>query len=110
MFKYLNYIQYNLRNEDIKIFTCTIQRKPSEAKFFLNEPNEVIDYLESLNQIKNCENSVNYSKRNSDIQSLFLNSQNGNNENQDILFIHSNTKSNRSDTFSGGIQSFGLNY
>ena len=108
MFKYLNYIQYNLRNDDIKIFTCTIQRKPSEAKFFLNEPNEVIDYLESLNQVGNCENSVNYSKRNSDIQSFFLNSQNGNNENQDILFIHSNTKSNRSDTYSGGIQS--LNY
>ena len=104
MFKYLNYIQYNLRNDDIKIFTCTIQRKPSEAKFFLNEPNEVIDYLESLNQVGNCENSVNYSKRNSDIQSFFLNSQNGNNENQDILFIHSNTKSNRSDTYSGGIQ------
>ena len=110
MFKYLNYIQYNLTNDDIKIFTCTIQRKPSEAKFFLNEPNEVIDYLESLNQIKNSENSVNYNIRNNDVQNYFLNNQNANNESQDILYIHSHSRSNRSDSYSGGIQSLGLNY
>ena len=50
MFKYLNYIEnkFSYLKNDTKIITCTIGRKPSEAKYYLNEPNEVIDCLESM--------------------------------------------------------------
>lgn len=50
MFKYLNYIQGKLSyvKSETKIITCTIGRKPSEAKYYLNESNEVIDCLESM--------------------------------------------------------------
>jgi len=53
MFKYLNSVQHHLSNvkENTKIFTCTIGRKPSSAQYYLNEVHEVIEYLESLNQI-----------------------------------------------------------
>ena len=50
MFKYLNYIEnkFSYLKNETKIITCTIGRKPSEAKYYLNEPNEVIDCLESM--------------------------------------------------------------
>lgn len=53
MFRYLNSVQHHLSNvkENTKIFTCTIGRKPSSAQYYLNEVHEVIEYLESLNQI-----------------------------------------------------------
>jgi trehalose-phosphatase len=52
MFKYLNSVhsQLNYYNENIKIFTSTIGRKPSSAKHYFNEVPEVLEYLESLNQ------------------------------------------------------------
>jgi len=55
MFKYLNSVKNHVSNykENAKIFTCTIGRKPSSAQFYLNEVHEVIEYLESLNQINN---------------------------------------------------------
>lgn len=55
MFKYLNSIQHHISSvkEKTKIFTCTIGRKPSSAQYYLNEVHEVIEYLESLNQINN---------------------------------------------------------
>ncbi len=55
MFKYLNSVQHHIGSfkEDTNIFTCTIGRKPSSAKYFLNEVHEVIEYLECLNQINN---------------------------------------------------------
>jgi len=55
MFKYLNSVQHHISSvkESTKIFTCTIGRKPSSAQYYLNEVHEVIEYLESLNQINN---------------------------------------------------------
>lgn len=55
MFKYLNSVQHHISSlkENTKIFTCTIGRKPSSAQYYLNEVHEVIEYLESLNQINN---------------------------------------------------------
>jgi trehalose-phosphatase len=52
MFKYLNCVhsQLNYYNENMKIFTTTIGRKPSSAKYFFNEVPEVLEYLECLNQ------------------------------------------------------------
>jgi trehalose-phosphatase len=52
MFKYLNSVhsQLNYFNENIKIFPTTIGRKPSSAVFYFNEVQEVLEYLESLNQ------------------------------------------------------------
>lgn len=52
MFKYLNSVNGQLTcfKEDIKVFSCTIGRKPSAAKCYLNEVNEVLEYLEALNQ------------------------------------------------------------
>ncbi len=55
MFKYLNSVRHQISSlkENTKIFTCTIGRKPSSAQYYLNEVHEVIEYLESLNQINN---------------------------------------------------------
>jgi len=55
MFKYLNSVQHHISSfkENTKIFPCTIGRKPSSAQYYLNEVHEVIEYLESLNQINN---------------------------------------------------------
>lgn len=52
MFKYLISVQNQLNyyKENIKVFPCTIGRKPSAAKFYFNEVHEVLEYLESLNQ------------------------------------------------------------
>jgi trehalose 6-phosphate synthase/phosphatase len=54
MFNYLNSVSNTLNylRDDIKIFTSTIGRKPSSAKFYLNEIHEVLEYLETLNQTK----------------------------------------------------------
>lgn len=52
MFNYINSVQNSLSylNEKMKIFTCTIGRKPSAAKYYLNEIHEVLENLEALNQ------------------------------------------------------------
>jgi hypothetical protein len=52
MFNYLNYVNNSLTylKENIKVFTCTIGRKPSAAKYYLNEIHEVLENLEALNQ------------------------------------------------------------
>jgi trehalose 6-phosphate synthase/phosphatase len=52
MFKYLNSVHNQLTffKDNIKVFSCTICRKPSSAKYYLNEIYEVYEYLESLNQ------------------------------------------------------------
>ena len=64
MFKYLNSIQNFVtnKNENTKIFSCTIGRKPSTAKYYLNEVPEVIEFMESLNQINN---SMKYDRKSS---------------------------------------------
>jgi trehalose 6-phosphate synthase/phosphatase len=55
MFKYLNSVNNQLTyfKENIKVFSCTIGRKPSSAKYYFNEVYEVLEYLESLNQTHN---------------------------------------------------------
>lgn len=52
MFNYLNSVNNQLTylKPNIKMYTCTIARKPSNAKYYLNEIYEVLEYLESLNQ------------------------------------------------------------
>ena len=64
MFKYVNSIKNNvmLFKESEDIYTCTIGRKPSSAQFYLNEVQEVIEYLESLNQINNCVDRFTYNR------------------------------------------------
>lgn len=53
MFKYLSsiytFLSYNI--PDLKLFTTTIGKKPSSAFYFLNDTNEVNDYLELINRI-----------------------------------------------------------
>ena len=53
MFKYLNSINSHLsyHNPELKIFSTTIGKKPSSANYFLNDTNEVLEYLEFLNRI-----------------------------------------------------------
>jgi len=53
MFNYMNNVQNCLTDlkPNVKTFCCTIGRKPSSAKYFLNETSEVLECLESLNQI-----------------------------------------------------------
>ena len=52
MFKYLVSVKEHLLhfNENIKTYPCTIGHKPSQARYFLNEIPEVLEYLESLNK------------------------------------------------------------
>jgi len=50
MFKFLNYVnreQYRV-NENIKIFTVTMGKKPSVANYYITEPGELVEYLEML--------------------------------------------------------------
>lgn len=71
MFNYLNSIQsqlnfYNEVNiilliQNIKQYTCTIGRNPSSAKYYLNEVQEVLDYLESLNLSNSLEKKKRFS-------------------------------------------------
>ena len=49
MFKYLNYLKNNFEIKT-KIYTVTIGKKVSNANFYLNEPNEILEYLENLNK------------------------------------------------------------
>lgn len=52
MFKYLSsvYGQLTYFKDNIKVFPCTIGRKPSSANYYLNEINEVLESLENLVQ------------------------------------------------------------
>lgn len=104
MFRYLNYIQNKLGffKNDINIISCTIGRKPSEAKYFLNEPNEVLDYLESINQIIHSSslNSSSLKRINSIVGSAtYYPAESG-----DFY----SRKGEKSDTYSG-VQSLGFN-
>jgi trehalose 6-phosphate synthase/phosphatase len=57
MFKYLNYLK-NSMVINSKIYTVTIDRKVSNANYYLNEPSEILEYLENLNkEYKNDGNS-----------------------------------------------------
>ena len=50
MFKFLNYVnreQYRV-NENIKIYTTTMGKKPSVANYYITEPGEFVEYLEML--------------------------------------------------------------
>jgi trehalose 6-phosphate synthase/phosphatase len=55
MFQYLNSVHNQLTSfkENIQVFPCTIGRRPSSAKFYLNEINEVLESLECLVQANN---------------------------------------------------------
>lgn len=50
MFKYLTSVESQLRRigKDITTFGVTVGKKPSTAKYYLNEVNEIILYLDSL--------------------------------------------------------------
>ena len=50
MFKYFNSINTQLiyNNPNTKVFSTTIGNKPSSANYFLNDSNQVVEYLESL--------------------------------------------------------------
>lgn len=67
MFRYLNSVNNQLTylKDNIKVFPCTIGRKPSSAKYFLNEVPEVLEYLESLNQTNNIFSNKVMKKRSS---------------------------------------------
>jgi trehalose 6-phosphate synthase/phosphatase len=51
MFKYLNYINkiVNVKQEDVKIITSTIDKKPSKAQFYIHRPKDLLEILENLN-------------------------------------------------------------
>ena len=49
MFKYLNFLKNNFERSS-QIYTVTIGRKVSHANYYLNEPNEILEYLENLNK------------------------------------------------------------
>lgn len=59
MFKYLNSISGHLSyyNSDIKIFSTTIEKKPSSANYFLYDTSEVLEYLEFLSRVNPCDYS-----------------------------------------------------
>ena len=57
MFKYLNYLKNNI-GMNSKIYTVTIDKKVSNANYYINEPSEILEYLENLNkEYKNDGNS-----------------------------------------------------
>ena len=54
MFKYLNFInkQVNRREENIKIITSTLDKKPSTAQYYVPVPDELLTLLDSLTSSK----------------------------------------------------------
>ena len=54
MFKYLNFInkQVNRREENIKIITSTLDKKPSTAQYYVPVPEELLNLLDSLTSSK----------------------------------------------------------
>ena len=52
MFKYLNYLKNNfeIKSKLIGIYDITIGRKVSNAHYYLNECNEILEYIENLNK------------------------------------------------------------
>ena len=54
MFKYLNFInkQVNRREENIRIITSTLDKKPSTAQYYVPVPDELLNLLDSLTSSK----------------------------------------------------------
>ena len=54
MFKYLNFLnkQVNRREENIKIITATLDKKPSTAQYYVPVPDELLNLLDSLTSSK----------------------------------------------------------
>lgn len=51
IFKYLNSIKiqiFGIGKEDKKFFTVTVGKKPSNAKYYLKDESEILEYLEAL--------------------------------------------------------------
>lgn len=61
MFKYLNSVssQLSYQNPKLKIFTTTIGKKPSSANYFVNDTQEILEYLEVLSK-PNLRMNMNY--------------------------------------------------
>ena len=60
MFKYLNYLKnyFEIKSKIFSIYTVTIGKRVSNANYFLNVHNEILEYLENLNkEYKNDGNS-----------------------------------------------------
>ena len=70
MFKYLDYLKNNfdIKSKNIAIYTVTIGKTVSNANYFLNEYNEILEYLENLN--KEYKNDGNSSSKYSEIYNL----------------------------------------
>ena len=54
MFKYLNFVnkQANIREENIRIITSTLDKKPSTAQYYVPVPDELLNLLDSLTSSK----------------------------------------------------------
>ena len=54
MFKYLNFVnkQVNRREENIRIITSTLDKKPSTAQYYVPVPDELLNLLDSLTSSK----------------------------------------------------------
>ena len=54
MFKYLNFVnkQNNIKEENIKIITSTLYKKPSAAQYYVPSPEELLHLLDSLTSSK----------------------------------------------------------
>ena len=54
MFKYLNFVnkQVNRKEENIKIITSTLDKKPSTAQYYVPVPEELLNLLDSLTSSK----------------------------------------------------------
>ena len=52
MFNYLNYLKNNfdIKSKNISIYSVTIGKRISNANYFLNECNEILEYIEILNK------------------------------------------------------------
>ena len=107
MFKYLSCLEKNLMYKflnKLNILTATISKKPSNAKFYINE-NDFSLYIDSLihisniNNNNNISNNNNYNNINSYISSNYINS--------NSINMHNNVSSNNnSNNFNNSINNF----
>ena len=85
MFKYLNYLKNSFTEIKSKIVTTVVNNRISSANFYLNDANEILEYIENFNKIDKSEDNfssklsqeiVNISEQSDDLELTVLSKDN----------------------------------
>ena len=85
MFKYLNYLKNSFTEIKANIVTAVVNNRISSANFYLNDGNEILEYIENFNKIDKSEDNfssklsqeiVNISEQSNDLELTVLSQDN----------------------------------